>query len=170
LVFFQNLDFDAQDVAVFGAKLLQFATASEARRLAEYERLSWWQFLAAEHASEKFQNQLRGIPRMMVAMDSMRGSARTIGVITLQLLRDFAFSGMQNDRTLGGPTTQIWIDPWLAHLRGKGVELRRTAAPADSEPSSVRHSHPVAEHGCAVGGHRHHELRGPRVRLGPAVG
>jgi uncharacterized protein with NAD-binding domain and iron-sulfur cluster len=129
-VFFQNLDFDAQDVAVFGAKLLQFATASEARRLAEYERLSWWQFLAAEHASEKFQNQLRGIPRMMVAMDSMRGSARTIGVITLQLLRDFAFSGMQNDRTLGGPTTQIWIDPWLAHLRGKGVELHGGAPAA----------------------------------------
>jgi 15-cis-phytoene desaturase len=122
-VFFQNLDFDAQDVAVFGAKLLQFATASEARRLAEYEQISWYEFLAAEHASEKFQHQLRGIPRMMVAMDSTRGSARTIGVITLQLLRDFAFNGMQNDRTLGGPTSQIWIDPWLAHLRGKGVEL-----------------------------------------------
>jgi 15-cis-phytoene desaturase len=122
-VFFQDLDFDAQDIGVFGAKLLQFATASDARRLAEYEKLSWWDFLEARHCSEKFQSQLRGIPRMMVAMDSMRGSARTIGVITLQLLRDFAFVGMQNDRTLGGPTTRMWIEPWLAHLRGQGVEL-----------------------------------------------
>jgi uncharacterized protein with NAD-binding domain and iron-sulfur cluster len=129
-VFFQNLDFDAQDVAVFGAKLLQFATASDARRLAEYEQLSWFQFLAAEHASPKFQAQLRGIPRMMVAMDSVHGSARTIGVITVQLLRDFAFNGVQNDRTLGGPTTQIWIEPWLAHLRDRGVALHGGVAVA----------------------------------------
>lgn len=122
-VFFQNLDFDTKDVTVFVAKLLQFATACDERRLAEYEQLSWWTFLAAEQCSEKFQHQLRGIPRMMVAMDSQRGSARTIGVITIQLLRDFGFAGAQNDRTLGGPTTQIWIDPWLAYLRGKGVAL-----------------------------------------------
>ena len=126
-VFFQDLDFDAQDVAVFGAKLLQFATASDERRLAEYEQVSWYQFLAAEQCSEKFRNQLRGIPRMMVAMDSMRGSARTIGVITVQLLRDFSYNGVQNDRTLGGPTTQIWIDPWLAHLRRLGVRYHLDA-------------------------------------------
>lgn len=120
-VFFQDLDFDAQDVAVFGAKLLQFATSSDERRLAEYEQMSWFQFLAAEQCSPKFQCQLRGIPRMMVAMDSVRGSARTIGVITVQLLRDFSYNGVQNDRTLGGPTTQVWIDPWLAYLREKGV-------------------------------------------------
>lgn len=122
-VFFQNLDFDAQDVGVFGAKLLQFATACDARRLAQYEQISWWDFLEARHCSEKFQHQLRGIPRMMVAMDAQRGSARTIGVISLQLMRDFAFDGMQNDRTLGGPTTLMWIEPWLAHLRALGVEL-----------------------------------------------
>lgn len=122
-IFFQTLDFDTQDVAVFGAKLLQFATSCDARRLAEYEQRSWFEFLEAEHCSAKFQLQLRGIPRMMVAMDSQRGSARTIGVITLQLLRDFSYAGMQNDRTLGGPTTRMWIDPWLAHLTSLGVKL-----------------------------------------------
>jgi 15-cis-phytoene desaturase len=122
-IFFQNLDFDAQDVTVFGAKLLQFATACDARRLAEYEQVSWWTFLEADQCSEKFQRQLRGIPRMMVAMDAQRGSARTIGVISVQLLRDFSFTGMQNDRTLGGPTTQMWIDPWLEHLGSMGVGL-----------------------------------------------
>jgi len=137
-IFFQDLDFDAQDVAVFGAKLLQFATSSDARRLAEYEQLSWWQFLCAEHCSPKFQHQLRGIPRMMVAMDSMRGSARTIGVITIQLLRDFSYSGMQNDRTLGGPTTLMWIDPWLAYLQRKGVGLHAGAPAAGIEVEAER--------------------------------
>jgi uncharacterized protein with NAD-binding domain and iron-sulfur cluster len=121
--FFQDLDYDAQDMAVFGAKLLQFATASDARRLAEYEHVSWWQFLAADRCSANFQRHLRGMTRMMAAMDAQRGSARTIGSITLQLLRDFSHSGVQNDRTLGGPTTQIWIEPWLEHLRKNGVGL-----------------------------------------------
>jgi uncharacterized protein with NAD-binding domain and iron-sulfur cluster len=136
--FFQDLDFDTQDVTVFGAKLLQFATACDERRLAEYEQLSWWDFLEARHCSEKFQRQLRGIPRMMVAMDSQHGSARTIGVITLQLLRDFSFSGMQNDRTLGGPTTHMWIAPWVEHLRALGVELHGKAPAAALEVEAGR--------------------------------
>ncbi|MCW5804572.1 MAG: FAD-dependent oxidoreductase [Deltaproteobacteria bacterium] len=122
-IFFQNLDFDGQDVSLFGARLLQFATACDARRLSEYEAVSWWDFLDADRCSLKFQRQLRGIPRMMVAMDSVRGSARTIGTITIQLLMDFATSGAQNDRTMGGPTTQMWIDPWVAHLAARGVAL-----------------------------------------------
>jgi 15-cis-phytoene desaturase len=122
-IFFQDLDFDDGDISVFTAKLLEFATSCEARRADEYERLSWWEFLDADRYSEKFRRQLRGIPRMMVAMDSERGSARTIGQITIQLLMDFAVIGAQNDRTMGGPTTQMWIDPWIAHLAGKGVGL-----------------------------------------------
>ncbi|HEU0032415.1 MAG TPA: FAD-dependent oxidoreductase [Kofleriaceae bacterium] len=122
-IFFQDLDFDSQDVSIFSAKLLQFATSCDARRLGEYEHVSWWQFLAADSYSPKFQRQLRGIPRMMVAMDSQRGSARTIGTITMQLLMDFAFAGAQNDRTMAGPTTQMWIEPWLAYLASRGVGL-----------------------------------------------
>ncbi len=122
-IFFQDLDFDEEDVSVFTAKLLEFATSSDARRLGEYENVSWWNFLAADTYSEKFQRQLRGIPRMMVAMDSERGSARTIGTITVQLLMDFAIAGAQTDRTMGGPTTQMWIDPWIAHLTALGVGL-----------------------------------------------
>jgi 15-cis-phytoene desaturase len=122
-IFFQDLDFDSHDVSVFTAKLLEFATSCDARRDDAYERMSWWEFLDADHYSEKFQLQLRGIPRMMVAMDSQRGSARTIGTITIQLLMDFAFAGAHNDRTMGGPTTQMWIDPWVAHLAGKGVHF-----------------------------------------------
>jgi 15-cis-phytoene desaturase len=121
--FFQDLDYDAKDMAVFGAKLLQFATASDERRAGEYEQLSWWQYLEAEQCSPNFQRHLRGMTRMMAAMHAHRSSARTIGSITLQLLRDFSVSGVQNDRTLGGPTSQIWIDPWIAHLRSRGVTL-----------------------------------------------
>jgi 15-cis-phytoene desaturase len=122
-LFFQDLDFDQQDVSVYTAKLCEFATSCDARRLGEYEQISWWEFLDAASYSEKFQRQQRGIPRMMVAMDPERGSARTIGTITMQLLMDFGQTGGQTDRTMGGPTTEMWIDPWIAYLAGRGVGL-----------------------------------------------
>jgi uncharacterized protein with NAD-binding domain and iron-sulfur cluster len=93
-----------------------------------YERLSWWQFLHGDDYSERFQRQLRAVPRTMVAMDPQSGSARTIGTTSMQLILDFASSGVTNDRTLGGPTTEMWIDPWIAHLESRGVSLQAGVA------------------------------------------
>ncbi len=122
-IFFQDLQFDDEDVTVFMLKLLEFATSCDERRLAQYENITWWDFLDADQCSTRFQTQLGAIPRMMVAMDSKRGSARTIGTITMQLLADFATTGSQNDRTMGGPTTKMWIEPWTTYLVGEGVVL-----------------------------------------------
>ena len=122
-LFFQELDFDSEDISVYIAKLLEYATSSDERRLGEYENLSWWEYLDATSYSEPFAKSQRGIPRMMVAMDPVRGSARTIGTISMQLFMDFGASGGHTDRTMGGPTTQMWIDPWIAHLTTKSVGL-----------------------------------------------
>ena len=51
-------------------------------------------------------------------------SARTGGYILLQLLFDLSRPGGQADRVLNGPTNDVWIDPWLAHLRALGVDYR----------------------------------------------
>ena len=112
-----------RQAAVFAAKILQFLTASDERRLGEYEGISWWQFLDGDLYSPKFQRQLRAVPRTMVAMDPQRGSARTIGVASMQLILDYATSGVNNDRTMGGPTSEMWFDPWIAHLTALGVQL-----------------------------------------------
>jgi 15-cis-phytoene desaturase len=122
-LFFQTLDFDTEDMALFAAKILQFLTTSETRRVAEYERISWWDFLEGDRYSAKFQRQLRAVPRTMVAMDPKRGSARTVGTISMQLILDYADSGVNNDRTMGGPTSQMWFDPWITHLQSLGVQL-----------------------------------------------
>jgi uncharacterized protein with NAD-binding domain and iron-sulfur cluster len=123
-LFFQTLDFDAADFKLFGAKILEFLTSCDARRFGTYEHMSWWQFLQGDDYSRKLQRQLRAIPRTMVAMDPQRGSARTIGTISMQLILDYASSGVTNDRTLGGPTSEMWIDPWIAHLQSSGVMLQ----------------------------------------------
>lgn len=131
-LFFRDLDFDPADIALFVAKFVQFFTSCEDRRLGEYERISWWQFLEGDLYSERFQRQLRAVPRTMVAMDPKRGSARTIGAISMQLVLDYASTGVSNDRTMGGPSTEMWFDPWIAHLAGLGVRLH-----ADTTVASI---------------------------------
>ena len=120
-IFFQDLEIDAEDAAIFGARFLEFASACDERRLAEYEGKSWWEFLDAAECSPTFQRLLKSIPRMMVAMDPKTGSARTIGSTSLQIMMDFAETGSHNDRTMGGPTTLMWIEPWTTYLAGQGV-------------------------------------------------
>jgi uncharacterized protein with NAD-binding domain and iron-sulfur cluster len=127
-LFFKTLDFDAADFKLFGAKILEFFTSCDARRVGAYDRVSWWQFLQGDDYSPKVQRQMRAIPRTMVAMDPQRGSAFTIGKASMQLLLDYAESAVNNDRTLGGPTTEMWIDPWMAYLQSRGVQLHAGAA------------------------------------------
>jgi uncharacterized protein with NAD-binding domain and iron-sulfur cluster len=126
-LFFSELGFDGEDMGLFAAKVLQFFTTCDARRLGEYDAISWWQFLDGDKYSPKFQRQLRAVPRTMVAMDPKRGSARTVGTISMQLVLDFADTGVNNDRTMGGPTTEMWFDPWIAHLTTMGVKLHSGA-------------------------------------------
>ena len=127
-LFFQELDFDQADVALFSAKFLQFLTTSDARRLGEYEKISWWDFLEGDKYSARFQSQLRAVPRTMVAMDPKHGSARTIGTISMQLIFDYAKAAVNNDRTMGGPTTEMWIAPWTAFLESRDVKLHANTA------------------------------------------
>jgi uncharacterized protein with NAD-binding domain and iron-sulfur cluster len=132
-LFFQELDFDGEDVALFAAKILQFFTTCDARRLGDYEQRSWWDFLEGDHYSPRFQKQLRAVPHTMVAMDPKKGSARTVGAISMQLILDFASTGVTNDRTLGGPTSELWFDPWIAQLEALGVKLHAGAGVAKLE-------------------------------------
>ncbi len=46
---------EPDDLAVFGARLWQILTSCPERRLAEYEKISWWEFTAAEPRSKAYQ-------------------------------------------------------------------------------------------------------------------
>jgi uncharacterized protein with NAD-binding domain and iron-sulfur cluster len=59
-----------------------------------------------------------------VAARAREMSARTGGYILLQLLQDLAKPGGRADRVLNGPTSDVWIDPWLDELRRLGVDYR----------------------------------------------
>jgi uncharacterized protein with NAD-binding domain and iron-sulfur cluster len=122
-LFFADLDVDQGDVAMFALKMLEYFTSCEDRRLHRYEPITWWDFLHGDRYSQRFQDLLRSVPRTMVAMDAEYGSARTVGSICMQLVTDLATEGTDNDRTMNGPTTEVWLDPWKAHLRRAGVRI-----------------------------------------------
>ena len=54
-------------------------------------------------------------------------SARTGGVTMAQLLLGLVTPGGCSDRVLNGPTNDVWIDPWLRYLTGRGVRYRLNA-------------------------------------------
>jgi uncharacterized protein with NAD-binding domain and iron-sulfur cluster len=118
-----------EDQVFFIERLLVLLTSCDERRLGEWELQTWWEFVDGEHRSKGFQKFLAdGLTRMLVAAQAHEMSARTGGYILLQLLFDLSRVGGHADRLLDAPTSQAWIDPWVAHLRGVGVDLHEQAA------------------------------------------
>src|SRR5215210_560955 len=114
-----------QELALLVERLLTLLTSCDERRLEQWEAQSWWVYLGAERRTAAFQRLLAdGLTRTLVAARAREISARTGGLILAQLLFDLTRAGGRADRVLDAPTSEAWIDPWVAHLRGRGVTLR----------------------------------------------
>jgi uncharacterized protein with NAD-binding domain and iron-sulfur cluster len=123
-----GLEVPPLEIAWFVERLLVLLTSCTARRFAELEHESWWSFSGAGTRSPAYGKYLAdGLSRTLVAARAREMSARTGGYILLQLLLDVLDPRRPADRVLSGPTNEVWIDPWLAYLRGRGVNYRRNA-------------------------------------------
>jgi uncharacterized protein with NAD-binding domain and iron-sulfur cluster len=106
-------------------RILTLLTSCDARRFKQWDLQSWWVYVRAEQRSPAFRKFLAdGLTRTLVAARAREISARTGGLILAQLLFDLTRAGGRADRVLDAPTNEAWIDPWVAHLRSLGVELR----------------------------------------------
>lgn len=117
-------DLTPEELAFFGARIWQILTSCSERRLSEYERTSWWEFVRAEQRSKSYQKFLAdGLTRSLVAAKARRASARTIGDTFVQLVLTLLDpTGGSADRVLDGPTNLVWIDPWRSYLESRGVQ------------------------------------------------
>jgi uncharacterized protein with NAD-binding domain and iron-sulfur cluster len=121
----RQLGVPAEEHAVLVERLLTLLTSCDERRLGQWELQSWWDFIGADQRSEAFRKFLAdGLTRTLVAARAREISARTGGLILAQLVFDLARAGGRADRVLDAPTNEAWIDPWVAHLRAQGVDLR----------------------------------------------
>lgn len=128
---------------------LKYLTACDARRDGEIEASSWAAFIGADQPGrypEAFRQVLLACTRTMVAMDAERGSARTVGQASSMLLLD-AFGRGPVDRTMMGPTSECWLDPWQAHLERAGVRFHFGARVDGLELCSRRITRAFARHG-----------------------
>jgi uncharacterized protein with NAD-binding domain and iron-sulfur cluster len=124
----------AHEHAVFMERLLYLLTSCDERRFEELERQSWWEFSGAERRSGAYGKFLAdGLTRSLVAARAREMSARTGGLILLQLLFDIARLGGRADRVLDAPTQEAWIAPWVEHLERRGVALHARAPVAGIE-------------------------------------
>jgi len=116
------------EVLFYVGRLLTLLSSCEERRIAEYEKIAWWDFIDAANKSVPYQQFLaRGMTRSMVAIRAEEGSTRTVGDIGLQLTLGLLNPAVPLDRLLNGPTNEVWIDPWVEYLQSLGVEFHSGA-------------------------------------------
>jgi uncharacterized protein with NAD-binding domain and iron-sulfur cluster len=117
-----------EEVAFFAERIWQILTSCSERRLNEYEKIAWWDFIGAKQRSDAYQKFFGiGLTRSLVAAQAKLASTRTIGDIYTQLAFNLAEPEISGDRVLNGPTNDVWIDPWLTYLRRQGVEYHLNA-------------------------------------------
>jgi len=123
-----ELGIPESEVLFYVDRLLVLLTSCEERRIAEYEKIPWWDYIDAGSKSAAYQQFLaRGMTRSMVAIRAEEGSTRTVGYIGLQLALGLTRIGERVDRLLNGPTNEVWIAPWVSYLRSLGVEFHSGA-------------------------------------------
>jgi 15-cis-phytoene desaturase len=124
LELFTPLGVPLDETSYFVSRLLIVATSCSERRLAEFEKIAWWDFIAAPRMSKAYQAYLgEGLTRSLVAMRAEESSTRTVGCTQLQLLYGLICPDRVFDRLLSGPTNDVWIAPWTQYLETLGVEF-----------------------------------------------
>jgi 15-cis-phytoene desaturase len=116
------------EVLFFADKLLTLLTSCPERRVAQYELIPWWTFVDAANHSAAYQTLLAiGLTRSLVAVRAQEASTRTAGYILLQLIFGIlTWNGF--DRLLAGPTSEVWLTPWVQYLTERGVKFETCAA------------------------------------------
>jgi 15-cis-phytoene desaturase len=135
--FFSKTKVREADVARFSHAMLRFMVSCDERRVGEYEKMTFWEFVGGDQADAAFQKYIY-TTRFMVAMDPKNGSARTVASKGVQILSDFFRNGTRTDGVLDGPTTERWLDPWYELLKKKGVRFHFDATVSDLELAGRR--------------------------------
>jgi uncharacterized protein with NAD-binding domain and iron-sulfur cluster len=136
---FSGIGVPDDEILFFVDRLFTLSTTCPERRIAEYEQTPWWTFIGATNRSTAYQSLLgKGLTRSLVAVRAQEGSTRTVGYTLLQLLSGLmTYGGF--DRLLTGPTSDVWLIPWVAYLRQRGVNFQSgtTIKSFNSSPTRI---------------------------------
>jgi uncharacterized protein with NAD-binding domain and iron-sulfur cluster len=129
------------ELALFVNRFIVYLTSSDERRLGQWERLPWWEYVRAEGKSRDYQAIVaRFLTRGLVAVKEQVASTRTVG----SMGQAFVLSGLGLGadgglaRMLNAPTNEAWIDPWARYLTDRGVRFEVGRTVEDLEVASGR--------------------------------
>jgi hypothetical protein len=120
-----ELGYEPGDLAHLSLKLFQYMTSCKARRAAEHEDMTWWEFLQGEKFSLRCRAHMERGPEVLGAMTATESDVRTQGNMVTQLLIDQLVGRSVTDATLNGPTSLAWFDHWREYLVFRGVKFFR---------------------------------------------
>jgi 15-cis-phytoene desaturase len=117
------------DLETFTSKLWRFASSCQERRNEEYEGIDWRTFVESLDRSEEYYWYLAsGLTRTLVAAKARSASTKTMGNVGLQILLCLTERDNTTDRVLNGPTSDVWIQPWMRYLEkcadARGLDLK----------------------------------------------
>ena len=116
-----------REINYFQRRLLTFLTSGRHRREGEFDAVTLWEFLDAANRSPSYRKYLAEVTQALVAMDPRNASARSICRIHVQLVLDQIAPNRSTEAVLNGPTSTVWIEPWIAYLQTMGVKTRTNA-------------------------------------------
>ena len=84
-------------------------------------------FIGADRYSADYRHILGELPQFVQASKADETSAKFMAWVFEVILYALLGAGTNGPamRVLDGPTSETWITPWVRHLRGMGVRLRR---------------------------------------------
>lgn len=128
--FIRRLGGTVSDGLIMFSKLARFMCACPERRRKEYEGQSWADFLGIgpgakqkSRLSRPIVHEIQSAAQALLAFSASEADARSYGDTAVQMLLDGQGDGSRVDRTLNGPTSEAWIEPWRAYLEHQGVRF-----------------------------------------------
>jgi uncharacterized protein with NAD-binding domain and iron-sulfur cluster len=113
-------DITRAELMFFAERMLMFMTACDERRIAEYDGVTWWEFVGADRMSYGYQQLVARLPPLLlIAVHPTQASARTMGNSFISMSYSGTAPGNNIERSLSGPPSDKWLDPWLAYLRDR---------------------------------------------------
>jgi 15-cis-phytoene desaturase len=123
-----ELNLQTGESTFFIYKMLDFMSMCTERRFADLELERWWDYIDAANRSIAYRKLLaKGLTRSLVAMRAEEACTRTVASILVQMLMGLTSQSGTMDRVLNGPTSDVWITPWVEYLDSKGVQFRNNA-------------------------------------------
>ncbi len=115
----QKMGMTFDETLFFLTKLVEFLSVPDDARRQTYDAVSWATFMDLEHRTPAFR-LLAANTQTLVAAKATEASAYTIATMAVRTLFE---STRILDRVLDGPTSEVWIDPWVRHLQALGVKF-----------------------------------------------